>query len=219
MRTVTPLGALSGGDVGGGRAAPPELVKRLERAGLIVPIARDEAGRIWVDVDARRQLERVQALIGAGYAERDIALVIGKVERPERRARLEPVVGVEHLCQEAGASGEDVKRWLAEGLLEPWALTEAGDPILLPADIDLARALAALEALALGAHKAAWVAAVRTPKARIDAALRERITRLEAAAKTLRKLAATIDERAATRSSRVRLLSRRRKGTTQLSRR
>lgn len=217
MRTVIPLGALSGDVAGGTRPAPPELVKRLERAGLIAPIARDESGRIWVDVDARRQIDRVQALIGAGYAERDIALVIGKVERPERRAHLEPVVGMEHLARESGASADDLRRWLSEGLLEPWALTEHAEPLLSSSSIELARAFAALETLDLGAHKAAWVAAVRAPRGPVDAALRERLGHIEGAARTLRKLVTALDQRALAKRPRVRLLSGRKKGTTRLS--
>ena len=199
----------------GGRPATPELVKRLERAGLIVPLARDEAGRTWVDVDARRQIERFQALIGAGYAERDIALVIGKAERPERGARLEPIAGVEHLAAASGATAADVLRWRGEGLLEPWAVSEGGEPLMAEGLVEIARALAALEALELGAHKAAWVAATRARDGRIDLALRERLGRIEGAVKVLKKLIVALDERAA-RLPRVRLLSRRKKGTTRL---
>lgn len=211
------LAALTGGEAGvGGRPASPELVKRLERAGLIVPLARDEAGRIWVDVDARRQIERFQALIGAGYAERDIALVIGRAERSERGARLELVAGVEHLAAASGATAEDIRRWLGEGLLEPWASSEAGEPLMAQGLVEIARALAALETLDLAAHKAAWVAAARARDGRIDGALRERLGRIEGAVKALKKLIAALDERAAKRP-RARLLSRRKKGTARLA--
>ena len=58
----------------------PDLVKRLVKARLLAAFGRDAARMPLFDAEGRRRLERVRDLLQAGYAEKDIATVLGLVE-------------------------------------------------------------------------------------------------------------------------------------------
>lgn len=200
--------------------AAPDLIKRLERAGVIVPLGRDRAGQIWVAADVRRQVERVQSLIGAGYAERDIALVIGRVEREPGRTRVDEVVGLAELAKAAAVTPEDLRRWVTGALVVPWGVAEDGDPLFVRAALGTAKALAALETLGLGADApalAAFLARDKAPRTKVpDAAIAalharvdERLQEVEAAARILRKVLPQLGLAAAPKPPR-RLVPRRR---------
>ncbi len=197
-----------------------ELVKRLERAGLVKPLGRDTGGQVWVDVDARRQLERVQSLIAAGYAERDITLVIGRAERSARDDRIVEVIGRDELVSRARVGVELLDRWEASGALAPWARDEAGRPLYQRELVPLARAFSALEALGIGEHVAAWARVARGEPDEGDrelkALIEARLERAEVALKTLRKLLARLHE-VGTRRPRRRLLGRARAGAERSS--
>ncbi len=191
--------------------APPDLLKRLERAGVIAPLGRDRAGNVWVDADVRRQVERVQSLIAAGYAEKDIALVIGRIERAPGRTRVDEVVGLAELASAASVTPEAVTRWVDGGLLEPWATIEQGEALFETGTLVTVRSLAALEALGLADHlhafaeferagrelvpRVAGARDTRQPSAAIAAlhkAIGERLGEVESAAQVLRKLLARL---------------------------
>jgi len=200
--------------------AAPDLIKRLERAGVIVPLGRDRANQIWVDVDARRQVERVQSLIGAGYAERDIALVIGRVERAPGRTRIDEVLALAELARAAAVAPEALRRWVLGGLIVPWALAEGGDPLFVRAALGTAKALTALETLGLGEDApalASFLGRGKAPRTKVpDAAIAAlharvdtRLAQVESAARILRKVLPQLGLAAAPKAPR-RLVPRRR---------
>lgn len=184
--------------------ASPELIKRLERAGVIVPLGRDRAGNVWVDTDVRRQVERVQSLMAAGYAEKDIALVIGRIERAPGRTRSDEVSSRAELAAAASIPPEVLTRWVADGLIAPWATVEGGEPLFERGLVQTACALAALEALGLGDHAQHFAELVRAGRggvpgsggqarsgdaiAALHKRIGERLGEVESAAQVLRKL-------------------------------
>lgn len=196
---------------------PADLLRRLERAGLVVPIAKDDNGEQWVDAGARRQVERVQSLIAAGYAERDIALVIGRAERTDGSSRLESIIGAEELLTKARIERGTLDRWIAQGAIPGWAVEESGAPLFLRRHVVLARALRALELLGLGELVGTWSALARgEPGAagrelgrELSAELTTRLDDAEHALQTLRKLLPRLVG-SRLRRRRSRLLARRR---------
>jgi hypothetical protein len=216
-RVVVALGALTK-SVG----ASPELMRKLARAGLVRPIGKDDKGRLWVDAEARRQVERVQTLMAAGYAERDIALVIGKVAAAGERVRVDEVCDLEAFAGLVEVPSETVGAWVEASLMPVWGTREDGAPMFLSAAVELGRLFAAAEALDLGAHKALLARVVRGEGraagediAAFGRFMGERLERLERAVKILRKILPKLEtpERAPRER---RLLARRKKATTRL---
>lgn len=182
MRILVPLAALAQS-----LGASLALMKRLDRAGLITPVARERGGEVWVDGDARRQLERVVALIGAGYAERDIASVIGRIERTKRTPPSEVITSAT-LSTLAGVTPEALQAWVADGTLQAWALTEAGEPLFgadAPARV---RVLASLATLGLERHARAWLEGADDERSEALAVVRKHLRDIEGATRVLRKL-------------------------------
>lgn len=174
--------------------ATPELVRRLERWGLVVPRARDEAGRVWVDAEARPRIERVQSLVAAGYAERDIALVIGRIESAGTdRQRVQRVLSLEGFAAAADLAPATITRWLDDRLVRAWAVDEEGAPLFTRGALADARAIAALEALGLADEAPRWARIANGDAAPAETAeLRSRIAahlaRLDRATRSLQKL-------------------------------
>lgn len=171
----------------------PELLRRLERSGLVTPRARDEAGRVWVDADTRARVERVQSLIAAGYAERDIALVIGRIERADGKRRVHRVLTLDGFAAAAGLAPAVVARWVEERLLRAWAHDEQGQPLFSRGALADARALDALDALGLRDEARRWAKVARGDAdaneiAEMRARIAAHLTRLDRATRALQKL-------------------------------
>lgn len=196
-KVVVPLTALAQS-----LGAAPGLMKRLDRAGLITPVGRERGGEVWVDSDARRQLERVVALIGAGYAERDIANVIGRIERTKRTPPAE-VITLSALAAATGVSVETARAWVVDGTLHAWAQTEEGEPLFGADAPASARVLAALATLGLGELARAWLHGADDERAAALDVVRKHLSAIEGATRVLRKLAPAEPKRR-------RLLTRRR---------
>jgi len=203
----------------------PDLIKRLERAGVIVPLGRDRAGRIWVDADARRQVERVQSLMAAGYPERDIALVIGRIERAPGRTRIYDVFVLADVASTEAIPPELVTRWVDDGLVAAWGVAETGELLFESGAVAIVSALAALEVLGLSDHAHALVGFIaRDPNrpsdaiARLHQVIGQRIGAVERAVRVLRKLLPQLSQSAAPKPRRRPLLRRRGKGEGDASR-
>ncbi len=181
-RVVVPLTALVQS-----LGVPPGLLKRLDRAGLITPLGRERSGEVWVDSDARRQLERVVALIGAGYAEHDITAVIGRIERTKRTPPVE-VISVVALSELARLSVETIRAWVADGTLRTWAHTDEGEPLFGVEALANVRVLAALATLGLTEHAQAWLHGEDDERAAASGVVRKHLRDIEGATRVLRKL-------------------------------
>lgn len=201
--------------------APPDLVRRLVRAGLVVPLGRAESGGRWVEVDARRQIERVRALVAAGYAEKDIAVVIGKVERPEADPGKHPIYASSTFARLVAAPEASVQGWVEAGLLEPFGVTEDGGLLFTDEAREVARVLAALEQVGLGSL-AADLASARSCELDEDAtraliaSIRHQIAHTKAALGVLDAALPALEKRLA--PQRRRLLTRKKVGTSRAPR-
>lgn len=139
----------------------PAFVAELERLGLLQVVARDGQGRAIYGAGARDALDRVMALVDAGYSPRDIAVIANKVglKAPRRTLRRAPVMRrAGELAQTVSVAVEEVTRWHAAGLLEASHVSERGEPLFGPEALAMAQALADLRALGLPDEAAArWV--------------------------------------------------------------
>jgi len=175
-----------------------ELVRRFERVGLVSPVAKS-AREVYYATEALQQMERVQTLMAAGYAERDIAHVVGRVASPE----LDGLVKVDEVDAVAIALGVDegvLDGLSRRGVLVPWGRTHAGAALVAKADIALLGALVALVALGLDASVEDYVAAHRgdvSPEAIADlrARIQARIVGVETAASAMRKALSALARR------------------------
>lgn len=158
----------------------PEQLTRIERHNLVRPVGVS-ARETFYPVGALAQLERVQTLIAAGYAERDVAHVVGKVAAANE-APIDRVVELDPASSSALSEA---------GLIPLWAVTEAGQPLVHVLDQPLCEALLALTTLGLGEHMAALSAAANSSETATLAELRRAIERhldtLDAASALLRK--------------------------------
>lgn len=134
--------------------ATPEVIRRIERLGLILPLARDAAGdAVYYDLGARHTASRVLTLVAAGYAEADIALVVGRVatdpsaphKRPQR------LITLAELARRIGVPVARIRGWIDVGALTPWAIDAIGDALFEREAEPLARALGALAVIGLDA--------------------------------------------------------------------
>lgn len=158
----------------------PEQLARIERHNLVRPVGASTRETFYPR-EALAQLERIQTLIAAGYAERDVAHVVGKVAA----AADTPIDRVFELDPASSSS-------LSEGGLIPiWAVTEAGQPLVHVLDQPLCEALIALSAVGLGELAPLLSSAANSSEPASLADLRRTIERhldtLEAAAAHLRK--------------------------------
>ncbi len=191
--------------------ATPEVVRRIERLGLIVPLARDAAGdAVYYEASARQTTSRVLTLIAAGYAEADVALVVGRVATAPSAPRKRPrrLITLAELARRVAAPEARIRGWLDAGVLAPWACDAAGDALFEPEAEALARALGALAVIGLEALVPLIGAALATPSGPEAAALRADLTtHLEQAAAAITALRALARRLAPKR--RRRLLRRR----------
>lgn len=165
-------------------SATPELERRLDKLGLLVPVARGgRRGPLYYDAHARGLVERAVALTAAGYAPKDIAHVLGRVERTPPGPLVE-VLGLVPLAGAAKLPVERVSTWVARGLIAPWGADEIGTALFLRSALGDVRGLAALETLGLGELALAWV------DGSFDVALvKARVAEAQAAARLLAQLA------------------------------
>lgn len=163
------------------------LFLRALRAGLVVPLGRSTRDTYYHG-EAVAQLERVQTLLAAGYAERDVALVVGRVQGAETRA-VARVVELEELAMNHSAG--TLRALVEQGLLPIWGVTEAGRRLLLEQDEDLALAITALASLGLDEHTESLglLASGRptTPFTELRARIEARLVEFDGAAKALRR--------------------------------
>lgn len=201
--------------------APPDLVRRLVRAGLVVPLGKAESGGRWVEIDARRQIERVRALVAAGYAEKDIAVVIGKVERPDADPGKHPIHSLPTFARMVAAPEDLVRRWVEDGVLEAFGRTEDGELLFAGDARDTARLLLALDHLGL-AMLAADLTSARSGDLDADRTralletLKRRAVQTKAALTVLDAALPALERRLAPRPRR--LLARKKVGTTRAPR-
>lgn len=186
-------------DLLGRTGARVELLTRMERAGLLRPIAVSPT-EVYYAPDALAQVERVQTLVAAGYAERDVAHVAGRVAV----SATTPVENVLELDKVPGAAG------IADGLVPLWGQSEAGQRLIRHADEDLCYALVALPLMGLSDLSQALVAAmtgVSGDSSELRAKIEARLTELDHASTTLR---ATLAKLGRTRSRSLRTAALRR---------
>ncbi|MFO0747560.1 MAG: hypothetical protein U1F43_18120 [Myxococcota bacterium] len=186
-------------------AAAPELAKSLEKLGLLVPVARAlKRGPLYYDEAVRPLVERAVALTAAGYAPKDIALVLGRMAGAKNGAAVD-VFPLARLAAAARLDEVRVVAWVERGLVTPWAVDESGAALFTRDALAEVRGLAALEAVGLGALAPGWaddsldLAAVRVRVAETLAAARL-LTRLVA------KKAAAAKKRPAARARTPRVL-------------
>ncbi|MCC6622965.1 MAG: hypothetical protein IT385_17025 [Deltaproteobacteria bacterium] len=181
-------------------ASAPELSRRLEKLGVLAPVARASArgGAVYYDAGVASIVERARALLGAGYASKDIALVLGRVEEGRR----EPVIEVADLAEVVQRTGVAAERiagpegWVARGLVPVWGRDGADAPLFASDVVPRVRVLAALEALGMGALAADWLAgAIDVPR------VRARLAEIQAAVKLLTRAMPKVGRR---RKGRVR---------------
>lgn len=185
-------------------ALRPEQLTRIERNNLVRPLG-ESARETYYPREALAQVERVQTLIAAGYAERDVAHVVGRVAAVtgsliDRVVELDPA--------SASALSED-------RLIPIWAVTEAGQPLIHVLDQPLCEALMALRTLGLGALAAPLSGAVAETDPSALAELRRTIERhldtLDEASILLRKRLTKLAPSRGSRAQGLRRLLRRRK--------
>lgn len=168
-----------------------ELFSRIERAGLVRAIGRSPT-EVYYPREAIGQVERVQTLIAAGYAERDVAHVVGKAVATHA-ATLDRVIELDLDRPELRALSE-------AGLIPLWAVTDAGQPLIHVIDVPLCDALAALPVVGLGELSPALAeVGVGAPSRRFEelaVAIDTRLTVLNDASAQLRKALALLRRRA-----------------------
>lgn len=139
----------------------PAFVAEIERLGLLQVVARDGEGKAIYSAGARDALDRVMALVDAGYSPRDIAVIANKVglKPPRRRLRRAPVMHrASAVAEQVGVEAAQVTAWHAAGLLEASHVSERGEVLFGPEALGVAQALADLRALGLPDEAAArWV--------------------------------------------------------------
>jgi len=188
--------------------AMPEVARRLDKLGLLVPCAKtaSRGGEVYFDVGLGAVLERAAALMQAGYAPKDVALVLGRVELARREPVVEvlPLADVAERARVAAARIVGAGGWLERGLVQAFARDDGDAPLFLLDAVARVRGLAALEALGLGELGADWVAgtldATRV-RARMDE-VSEAVKVLERALPKPRRRKLRV--RAATRAGRAR---------------
>jgi len=142
----------------------PGFVDSLERRRVLGPVARRTSGEPLYPEGAREVLERVTALVRAGYEPGDIAVIARKLgkrgPRPRLPRRLPRLFDVESLATVAEVSSERIARWHRLGLLEPGALDAEERPLFFKASAVRARELADLAILGLDEDGSTWAAAL-----------------------------------------------------------
>ncbi len=139
-----------------GLVATESFVEELERLGLLRVVGRDASGRPIYDAEARETLEKVMALVEAGYDPRDIAVIANKVglKRPRARGRRKrrhapTFVKLDELASRAGVEDPVVESWVDAGVVEPGLVTEGGERLFAKRVVDDVRACDDLLALGL----------------------------------------------------------------------
>lgn len=182
----------------------PEQLARIERHNLVRPVGAS-ARETFYPREALAQLERVQTLIAAGYAERDVAHVVGKVAAANE-APIDRVVELDPASSSALTEG---------GLIPIWAVTEAGQPLVHVLDQPLCEALLVLSTLGLGELAPALSSAAKSSEPTTMADLKRTIERhletLDKASTLLRKNLARLNPAGTGRARGLRRLLRRRK--------
>jgi len=176
-----------------------ELVRRFERVGVVVPLAKS-AREIYYPAQARPQLERVQTLLSAGYAERDIAHVVGRVSSTERQA-LESVHELGEVARSLGVEVALLEGFISRDLVIVWGRTEAGEALVGAAELGLVEALVSLSALGLDSSLQDFAATHRGSSTAVNMSeLRQsiaaRLDVVEAATAVLRKATAALKRKA-----------------------
>lgn len=200
-----------------------ELLRRLERARLLRPIGRSSVD-LYYPAEARQQVERVQTLLAAGYAERDVAVVVGKVI-DATRTKAEVVVELAQAAVRCDGSEAEVMSLCERGLAPVWAVTEGGRTLLAESDLPLVGALNALAVIGRPELQeelsAAWSERPgQLSHAELDAEIRARLEALRRAEAVLglglgqleRRRPGAMEARPARGRSLSRLLPRRRRG-------
>ncbi len=180
-----------------------ELLARMERAGLLRPIGKSPT-EVYYPREAFARVERVQTLIAAGYAERDVAHVVGKVAEASVAA-VERVIALDTVPD---------SQTLPDGLVPLWGRDDSGRRLIRLADLPLCQALLALAAVGLPELapelSAALVAAQGGAHEALAAAIEPRLEALEGASATLRATLAKLKRsRRGTRTARLKRLLRR----------
>ena len=169
----------------------PELLGRIERAGLVRAMGHSPTEAYYAR-EALDQIERVQTLLGAGYAERDVAHVVGKVSAAS--------AGTLDRVLELDLERPELRALADAGLIPLWAVTDAGQPLIHAIDQPLCEALAALSVVGLD-ELAPALAEIGTSSpgrsfAELAATIDKRLTALSDASARLRKALAQIQRRA-----------------------
>jgi hypothetical protein len=106
----------------------PDLVKRLVKARLLAPSGRDATRQPLFDADGRRRLERVRDLLQAGYAEKDIATVLGLVADRNDDATV-TWLSIDDILTPPGHGATALARAAAHGLALANALRDDETPL------------------------------------------------------------------------------------------
>lgn len=182
----------------------PEQLARIERHNLVRPLGASTRETFYPR-EALTQLERVQTLVAAGYAERDVAHVVGRVAAATD-APIDRVVELDPASSSALSDG---------GLIPIWAVTEAGLPLVHVLDQPLCEALIALSTVGLGelAPALSSASASNDPAAltELRRAIERHLDALDAASSTLRKNLVRLDSGRAGKGRGLRRFLRRRK--------
>ena len=184
-------------------ALRPDQLARIERSNLVRPLGAS-ARETFYPREAVAQLERIQTLIAAGYAERDVAHVVGRVAAAPD-APIDRVIELDPSSSSA----------LTDGALIPiWGVTESGQPLVHVLDQPLCEALIALSTVGLGELAPALSAAAANDPdalAELRRGIERHLDTLDAASALLRKNLARLDPARAGRARGLRRLLRRRK--------
>lgn len=167
-----------------------ELVQRFERVGVVVPLAKS-AREVYYAAEARQQLERVQTLLSAGYAEKDIAHVVGRVSNTERPA-LESVHELGDVARSLRVEEARLEELATRELFAVWGRTEAGQALVGAVELVLIEGLVSLSALGLDALLPDFAATHRGPSSpeamrELSRSIEARVDAVEAATGALRR--------------------------------
>ncbi len=175
--------------------AKGELIRRFERVGVVVQLARS-AREVYYASEARQQLERVQTLLSAGYAEKDIAHVVGRVSNTER-PNLESVHELAVVARSLRVEMGDLEELATRGLIAVWGRTDAGEALVGAAELGLIEGLVSLSALGLDVLLPDFAATHRGSTSaeamrELSRSIEARVDVVEAATTALRKAMAAL---------------------------
>ncbi len=143
--------------------APPAFLRRVERLGLLNPVARTARHELYYPAEVLERLVHVQSLLAAGYAEKDIGHVLGRVVA---EVRSEPAL----VCtaSELAVAPEVLDTFLERRLVEVWGETSDGQRLFAVGESERVRVLCALEELGLAVSLSDFEAPPERLVSRID---------------------------------------------------